>query len=117
MLNDRLNAARTISAALNPAEEAADNHCLAALQLGVALYQARRTAKLSVHTGCECFEEVHAAISHAHESRSRLLKAHRLFADLRSEVLPGIAPRMVGDVGGCPPGHVAVERPDLRIAG
>lgn len=117
MLNDRLNAARTITAALNPAEEAADDHCLAALQLGVALYQARRTAGVSLHTGKECFEEVHAAINHAHESRSRLLKAHRLFADLRDEVLPGVPVRMVGDVGGCPPGTASAKRPDLRVAG
>jgi hypothetical protein len=117
MLNNRLHAARAISAALNPAEITADDHCLATLQLGVALYEARKAAKVSIHTGQECFEEIHAAINHAHESRVRLLKAHRLFADLRDEVLPGISPRMVGDVGGCPPAKIMTERPDLRVAG
>jgi hypothetical protein len=120
MLNQRLDAARTVTAALNPAEHAADDNCLAALQLGVALYQARKNANLPLHTGAECFAEVHAAITHAHESRSRLIRAHRHMADLRDAVLPGVSPRMMGDTGGCPPGTVPAsgcETAPLRAVG
>jgi len=116
MLNERLHAARQIRAAINPAEQAADESWLASLKLGVAICEARRGARVSIHTGADCVEEVQAAIFHAGENLTRLLKAHRLMADLQQEVLPGISPRMAGDLGGCPPGKepVVTGRQSLR---
>jgi hypothetical protein len=120
MLNQRLTAARQVRAELAPAEEAADESYLTALKLGVAMVEARRTAAVSIHTGADCFEQVHAAIDLAGQTRSRLLKAHQLFSDLQQQILPGVSPRMIGDVGGCPPaglGSAAVQPATLRIAG
>ena len=119
MLNQRLTAARQVRAELVPAEEAADQSYLTALKLGVAMIEARRTAAVPIHTAADCFEQVHAAIDLAGQARSRLLKAHQLFADLQQHVLPGVSPRMIGDVGGCPPasGSASTSPASLRVAG
>jgi hypothetical protein len=100
MLNERLHATRQVRAELVPAEEAADESYLSALKLGVALCEARRSARLSIHTAQEGFAEIHAAISHAGLARARLLNAHRLLADVERDILPGVPARMMGDV--CP---------------
>ena len=120
MLNERLNADRMVRSELRPAEDAADESYLTALRLGVAMCEARRAAKLPIHTAAEGFDEVHAAIHHAGQTRSRLLKAHVLLADVERMILPGVSPRMFGDLGGCPPGTVSSDEnaaPTLRAVG
>lgn len=94
MLKERRAAVDLVSAAINPAEAAADMAALEISRTVTAILEARQQAKLPLSTALGPLRKIARALDLSIESRQELIEAHPLLDMAAREI--GIDPRSYG---------------------
>lgn len=95
MLNDRLSAAKDVSAKLFALEAAIDDALISAGELTATIPAARRRAHLSAVVAQEAYSLTGETLAALHNARAKVVAAHHAFAAVQTQI--GLGARMSGD--------------------
>jgi hypothetical protein len=101
MLKERLTATREVRATFLAAEQAQEYAAIEATRCVLTALEQRRAANLPLNTGLDTIQRLSRAAQLSVEARNELIRAHAELVRLPEQI--GLTPRMVGDVGECPP--------------
>jgi hypothetical protein len=114
MLNQRLAAARSVSADLHKFEAALDEAIALGAQLSARMVTARMEAKLSAVLGQEALDGVVRSVSTMVNARRELVEAHNHLANVKDEI--GLRTVAMGDLMK-PPSAQTTSSPQLHAVG
>ena len=101
MLNQRLEAARSVKSEFLAAESAQDEAAIRAVRAVAAMLEGRRNANLPIGTGLAEIAKAARAAALSIEARQALVEAHPGLAQIPADI--GLRAWGYGDDGHCPP--------------